>query len=51
VRWAVKIPLTIKIRTGWDPTGRDALAIAERAEACGVDALTLHPRTAAQKFG
>jgi nifR3 family TIM-barrel protein len=50
VRRAVKIPLTIKIRTGWDRTGRDALAIGERAEACGVDALTLHPRTAAQKF-
>jgi nifR3 family TIM-barrel protein len=50
VRRAVKIPLTIKIRTGWDRTGRDAFAIGERAEACGVDALTLHPRTAAQKF-
>lgn len=50
VRSAVNIPLTIKIRSGWDRTGRDALAIGERAEACGVDALTLHPRTAAQKF-
>lgn len=50
VRKAVKIPLTIKIRSGWDRTGRDALAIGEMAEACGVDALTLHPRTAAQKF-
>ncbi len=50
VRNAVKIPLTIKIRSGWDRTGRDALAMGELAEACGVDALTLHPRTAAQKF-
>lgn len=50
VRNAVKIPLTIKIRSGWDRSGRDALAIGERAEACGVDALTLHPRTATQKF-
>ena len=50
VRAAVKIPLTIKIRSGWERTGRDALTAGEMAEACGVDALTLHPRTAAQKF-
>jgi len=50
VRQAVKIPLTIKIRSGWERTGRNALAIGEMAEACGVDALTLHPRTAGQKF-
>jgi len=50
VRKAVKIPLTIKIRSGWDQTGREALAIGAIAEACGVDALTLHPRTASQKF-
>ncbi len=50
VRKAVRIPLTIKIRSGWERTGQDALAIGAMAEACGVDALTLHPRTAAQKF-
>jgi nifR3 family TIM-barrel protein len=50
VRKALKIPLTIKLRSGWDRTGREALAIGEVAEACGVDALTLHPRSAAQKF-
>lgn len=50
VRRAVKIPLTIKIRSGWDRTGREALAVGTIAEACGVDALTIHPRTAAQKF-
>jgi tRNA-dihydrouridine synthase B len=50
VRKALKIPLTIKLRSGWDRSGREALALAAMAEACGVDALTLHPRTAAQKF-
>lgn len=50
VRQSVKLPLTIKIRSGWDRSGREALAIGAMAEACGVDALTLHPRTAMQKF-
>jgi len=50
VRHAVRIPLTIKIRSGWDGSGRQALALGEIAEACGVDAVTVHPRTAAQKF-
>jgi nifR3 family TIM-barrel protein len=51
VRRAVKIPLTIKIRSGWDCSGREALTLGTLAEACGVDGLTIHPRTAAQKFG
>ena len=50
VRRAVAIPLTIKIRSGWDGSGRQALALGEIAEACGVDAVTVHPRTASQKF-
>lgn len=50
VRRAVRIPLTIKIRSGWCRSGREALEIGSMAEACGVDAVTLHPRTAAQKF-
>jgi tRNA-dihydrouridine synthase B len=50
VRNAVRIPLTIKIRSGWDGSGRQALALGEIAEACGVNAVTLHPRTASQKF-
>lgn len=50
VRRAVTIPLTIKIRTGWDPTGNQALEIARTAEACGVDAIAVHPRTATQGF-
>lgn len=50
-RKALSIPLTIKIRTGWTPSGEDALALARIAEECGVDAVTIHPRTATQKFG
>jgi tRNA-dihydrouridine synthase B len=50
VRHAVHLPLTIKIRSGWDGSGRQALALGEIAEACGVNAVTVHPRTAPQKF-
>lgn len=51
VRKSIAIPLTIKIRTGWDPTGYQALEIAKIAESGGVDAIAVHPRTAGQGFG
>ena len=51
VRKAISIPLTIKMRTGWTPSGEEALRLARIAEECGVDAVTVHPRTVAQKFG
>lgn len=50
VRNAITIPLTIKIRTGWEPSGKQALEIARIAEDCGTDAIALHPRTATQGF-
>ena len=50
VRKVVRIPLTIKLRTGWHPTGNQAFEISQIAEACGVDAITIHPRTAKQGF-
>jgi tRNA-dihydrouridine synthase B len=50
VRKTITVPLTIKIRSGWDATGRQALDIARLAEDCGVDALTVHPRSASQGF-
>jgi nifR3 family TIM-barrel protein len=50
VRKSITIPLTIKIRTGWDPTGSQALQIAKIAQQCGVDAIAIHPRTATQGF-
>lgn len=50
VRRAITIPLTIKIRSGWEPTGKQAMEIALLAEDCGVDAIAVHPRTATQGF-
>lgn len=50
VRRAVRIPLTVKLRSGWDRSGSQALEIGAVAEACGADAVILHPRTAGQKF-
>jgi tRNA-dihydrouridine synthase B len=50
VRRAVDIPLTIKIRSGWDVSGRQAVEFARLAEACGIDAIAVHPRTATQGF-
>jgi nifR3 family TIM-barrel protein len=50
VRAAIRIPLTIKIRSGWDASGREALYIARIAQDCGVDAIAVHPRTAGQHF-
>ena len=50
VRKAIDLPLTIKIRSGWDHTGQDAFKTAQIAQDAGVDAITLHPRTASQGF-
>ena len=50
VRKAVNIPLTIKIRTGWDSSGKQALKLSLLAEESGVDAIAVHPRTASQGF-
>lgn len=50
VREAIRVPLTIKIRTGWDSSGKQALEIAKIAEDQGVDAVAVHPRTASQGF-
>jgi len=51
VRRAIRIPLTIKIRSGWDASGEQAVRISRIAENCGVDAVAVHPRTAGQLFG
>ena len=47
---AVDIPVTLKIRTGWDLQSRNAVQIAKIAEQSGIAALTLHGRTRACKF-
>jgi tRNA-dihydrouridine synthase B len=51
VRKAISIPLTVKMRAGWDKSFRDAFAIAKVAEAGGVDGIAVHPRLATQGFG
>jgi tRNA-dihydrouridine synthase B len=48
---AVGVPVTLKIRTGWDRSHRNALAIARIAEAAGIQALAVHGRTRACMFG
>ncbi len=50
VRNAVSMPFTIKIRSGFDNSGDQAVIIGEIAEHNGVDAVAIHPRTAAQGF-
>ncbi|KPJ74858.1 MAG: nitrogen fixation protein NifR [Deltaproteobacteria bacterium SG8_13] len=50
VRRAVDIPLSIKIRSGWEPSGAQAVATAKIAQDGGVDAIAVHPRTAVQGF-
>jgi tRNA-dihydrouridine synthase B len=47
---AVQIPVTLKIRTGWDAENRNAVKIAQLAEQTGIAALTIHGRTRACKF-
>ena len=44
---AVEVPVTLKIRTGWDPDNRNGVEIARIAEDCGIAALAVHGRTRA----
>tara|TARA_R110002126_G_scaffold146224_10_gene292139 strand:- start:715 stop:1713 length:999 start_codon:yes stop_codon:yes gene_type:complete len=44
---AVKVPVTLKIRTGWDPDHRNGVQIARIAEDNGIQALAVHGRTKA----
>ena len=47
---AVSVPVTLKIRTGWSRCHRNALEIATIAEACGIQALSIHGRTREDRF-
>ncbi len=47
---AVDIPVTLKIRTGWDHAHRNAPVIGRIAEDCGVQALAIHGRTRADAY-
>lgn len=50
LRRSVKGFFSIKIRSGWDDASLNFLQIGRMAVDCGVDSLTLHPRTRAQGF-
>ena len=47
---AVDVPVTLKMRTGWDRDNRNAVSIARMAEDIGVAALAVHGRTRADMF-
>ncbi len=50
VRKAVDIPVTVKIRLGWDNDSINCVEMAKRAEAAGMDAITVHGRTRMQMY-
>ena len=50
MRAAIRAPFTVKIRGGWDDEHLNAVEVALMAEAEGVDAITVHPRTRSQRF-
>lgn len=47
---AVKIPVTLKMRTGWDENNKNAPALAKIAEDIGIKMVTIHGRTRAQLY-
>ena len=47
---AVEVPVTLKIRTGWSRENRNAIDIAQLAEDCGIQALSIHGRTREDRF-
>jgi len=50
VRAAVRIPLTIKLRAGWDENSIVAVEVAKMAEQIGVEGVAVHPRTRTQGY-
>ncbi len=48
---AVDLPVTLKMRTGWDEHSRNAPRLARIAEACGIRMVTVHGRTRCQFYG
>ena len=47
---AVDVPVTLKIRTGWDRANKNGLTVAKFAEQCGISALAVHGRTRADLY-
>ena len=50
VKEAVNIPVTVKIRSGWDSNSINAKEIAKIIEKAGADAISVHPRTRSQGY-
>jgi tRNA-dihydrouridine synthase B len=50
IRVAVRLPFTVKMRAGWSEREIVAVEVARLAEACGVEAIAVHPRTRMQDF-
>jgi len=48
---AVKIPVTVKMRAGWDESEKNARVLAHMVEDAGAAAVAVHGRTAAQSYG
>ena len=47
---AVEVPVTLKMRTGWDEAERNAPQLAKIAESSGINMVTVHGRTRAQRY-
>jgi nifR3 family TIM-barrel protein len=50
VRAVTSLPVTVKVRSGWDETRRDPVEIGLRCQDAGAQVLTLHPRTRTQMY-
>ncbi len=50
VKESVEIPVTVKIRSGWDQEHRNAVLVAKKIEEAGADAICIHPRTRSQGY-
>lgn len=50
VKKAVPVPVTVKIRKGWDASSVNAVEVAKICEAAGADAITVHGRTRAEMY-
>jgi nifR3 family TIM-barrel protein len=47
---AVKVPVTVKTRLGWDHDSKNIVELAEQLQDCGIKALTIHGRTRSQMY-
>ncbi len=50
VRAATSLPVSVKVRSGWDEASRNPVEIALRCQEAGAQMLTLHPRTRSQRY-